>query len=502
MATIPEAGNTARCTADAAVAVIGLSCRLPGAPTPEAFWELLAGGTSAVSERLGDRSGAAADGLPGHAGLLDRIDRFDADFFGISPREAVQMDPQQRLVLELGWEALENAAVLPRSLAGSRTGVFVGATADDYAALLARHGAYTQHTLTGTNRGIIANRLSYVLGLCGPSLTVDTAQASSLAAVHLACRSLLAGECTLALAGGVQLIVGPDSTAMAAAFGALSPDGRSHTFDARANGYVRGEGGGFVVLKPLAAALADGDPIHCVIRGSALNNDGATEALTVPSPRAQAEVIRQACRNAEVDPLDVQYVELHGTGTRVGDPIEASALGSVYGVGRTAESALVVGSAKTNVGHLEGAAGIVGLLKAVLCIRHRKLPASLNHATPNPDIPLDTLHLRVQQSLGPWPRQDRPLTAGVSNFGMGGTNCHVILAEPSATAARQDEHPPAEADPARHPVLPWVVSGHAGSALRGQAERLRTHLDGHPQAPAADVACPSRPPAPPSSTGR
>ena len=493
MAMLPRAATAADDTRarDTPLAVIGLSCRLPGAPDPEAFWELLAAGRSAVTQRLGDRLGTTGDPeerLPRHAGLLDRIDHFDADFFGISPREAAQMDPQQRLALELGWEALENAALLPGTLDGSATGVFVGAIADDYATLLARRGAYTQHTLTGTNRGIIANRLSYTLGLRGPSLTVDTAQASSLAAVHLARRSLLAGECDLALAGGVQLIIGSDSTAMTAEFGALSPDGRSHTFDARANGYVRGEGGGFVVLKPLAAALADGDPIHCVIRGSALNNDGATDALTVPSPRAQEEAIRRACGDAGVDPRDVQYVELHGTGTRVGDPVEASALGAVYGTDRDPGSALAVGSAKTNVGHLEGAAGIVGLIKATLAIRSRQLPASLNFVTPHPGIPLDALHLRVQRDLGPWPHDDRPLLAGVSSFGMGGSNCHVILAEPPGRTGEPNADLPAGDAEAAAPVVPWLVSGRGASALRAQADRLRVHLGTGPSTAPADIA--------------
>ncbi|WP_255955357.1 type I polyketide synthase [Streptomyces odontomachi] len=536
---------------DTALAVIGLSCRLPGAPTPADFWRLLADGTSGVTGTLGERWGAgatdataepdttepdttadgagAADAGDGRralrGGLLERIDAFDADFFGISPREAVQMDPQQRLMLELGWEALEDAALLPRALGGSRTGVFVGAIADDYAVQLARHGSgYTQHSLTGTNRGIIANRISYTLGLRGPSLTVDAAQASSLTAVHMACQSLLSGECDMALAGGVQLIVGPDSTAMTAEFGALSPDGRSYTFDARANGYVRGEGGAFVVLKPLTRALADGDPIHCVIRGSALNNDGATDALTVPSADAQEEVIRAACRRAGVDPQDVQYVELHGTGTAVGDPIEARALGAAYGAGRTAGSALVVGSAKTNVGHLEGSSGIVGLLKAVLSIRERELPASLHFETPNPAIPLDDLGLCVQRVRGPWPREGRPLIAGVSSFGMGGTNCHVILTEAPVGARGDSDHlpvggvrqgepldagdgPSVSSQPVaptrrsrtmsrpaplggaeRHPVIPWVLSGRGPSALRAQAARLAAHLDGRPDADPADIA--------------
>jgi acyl transferase domain-containing protein len=493
---------------DEAIAIIGLSCRLPGAPGPRSFWKLLQDGATAISPAPAGRwsGGSPAGGAvaepadPGArlGGYLDHIDRFDPDFFGISPREAVAMDPQQRLMLELGWEALEDAAVVPASLHGGGTGVFVGAIGDDYAALLARQGtgSFTQHTMPGTNRGLIANRISYALGLRGPSLTVDAAQASSLVAVHMAAESLRSGESSLALAGGVNLITSPDSTAKAAAFGGLSPDGRCHTFDARANGYVRGEGAGLVVLKPLSRAVRDGDAIYCVIRGSAVNNDGATDGLTVPSPEAQADVIRLACERAGVDSADVQYVELHGTGTRVGDPIEAAALGAALGRDRDAGDPLVVGSVKTNVGHLEGAAGIAGLLKAALSIRHRKIPASLNFETPNPRIDLAALHLRVQTALGGWPHPRRPPVAGVSSFGMGGTNCHVVLsaapaADETATAAPEQgaaapavrpAGPPAHAAP-----VPLVLSGRSAAALRAQAERLRAHAEDHPEAAPADV---------------
>ncbi|AXK36487.1 polyketide synthase [Streptomyces armeniacus] len=494
-----------------AVAIVGLSCRLPSANGPEELWRLLAEGASGISAPAVEPAdgelayGESADGeltegaesagrrgaLPG--GFLDRIDEFDAAFFGISPREAVEMDPQQRLMLELGWEALEDAAILPGALRDTRTGVFVGAFADDYATLLARSGRpYTQHSLTGTSRGIIANRISYTLGLRGPSMTVDAAQASSLVAVHLACESLRKGESTLALAGGVNLIADPESTARTVEFGALSPDGRCYTFDARANGYVRGEGGGFVVLKPLDRALADGDPVYAVIRGGAVNNDGATDGLTVPRAESQAEVVRAACAHAGVDPHAVQYVELHGTGTRVGDPVEAAALGAALGDGRPDASELVVGSAKTNVGHLEGAAGIVGLLKTALAIRHRRIPASLNFATPHPDIPLEALNLRVQTAPGPWPYEDRPLLAGISSFGMGGTNCHLVLAEPDSVPApvrdpgRAVDRPARVDAPGARP-WPWLVSGRDAAALSAQAARLRAHLEGHPDLSPVDV---------------
>ncbi|HEY8987337.1 MAG TPA: type I polyketide synthase, partial [Streptomyces sp.] len=466
------------------IAVIGMSCRLPGAADPEAFWQLLTSGRSAVttSSDRWDTDAATAEPAVRFGAFLDRVDTFDAAFFGISPRETEAMDPQQRLMLELGWEALEDAGVVPATLRGTRLGVFVGAASDDYAKLLHNGGAehIDQHSLTGSHRSAIANRLSYFLGVHGPSLVVDTAQSSALVAVHLACESLRRGESTLALAAGVNLNLAPETALGAARFGGLSPDGRSFTFDERANGYVRGEGGGAVLLKPLAAAVADGDPVLCVIRGSAINNDGGTESLTVPSAAAQQAVLREACRRAAITPADVQYVELHGTGTRVGDPIEAEALGAVFGTGRPTGQPLLVGSAKTNVGHLEGAAGIVGLIKAVLSVARRELPPSLNFQQPNPRIPLAELNLKVRTEPGAWPAPEQPLTAGVSSFGMGGTNCHVLLTD----------WQPAPAAPAEstRSVLSWVLSARTEPALRAQAQRLLTHLDTAPDIRPADIA--------------
>ncbi|MEU8384485.1 polyketide synthase, partial [Streptosporangium sp. NPDC048865] len=431
------------------IAVIGTACRLPGAPDPRAFWRLLDEGRGAVREIPGDRGSSAvlaglAQDNPGvrYGGYLDDIGGFDAGFFGVSPREAAAMDPQQRLVLELAWEALEDAGLVPATLSGSATGVFVGSIADEYAAL-SRASAIGRHTLTGTTRGIIANRVSYALGLRGPSIAVDTAQSSSLVAVHLAVESLRRGESRLALAGGVNLIVDPAGTAAVARFGGLSPDGRCHTFDRRANGYVRGEGAGLVLLKPLDAAVEDGDRVHAVLLGSAVNNDGTTGGLTVPSAEAQAEVIRKAWAAAGVSPSDVQYVELHGTGTRVGDPVEARGLG----LARDGGPVLQVGSVKTNIGHLEGAAGIAGLLKTVLSVGERRLPASLNYSEPNPDIDLDAWRLAVRDRGGAWPREDERLVAGVSSFGMGGTNCHVVVAEAPGPYGRPEvPGPPREPD--------------------------------------------------------
>ncbi|WP_434444136.1 SDR family NAD(P)-dependent oxidoreductase [Lentzea sp. E54] len=458
------------------IAVVGLSCRLPRAANPDAFWHLLVEGRDAVAETPAERWDAKAlydEDLsrPGKAnsrwgGYLDQIDRFDAAFFGISPREATDMDPQQRLALELAWEALENAGVVPAALRDRPIGVFMGAFGSDYATLSQRQGIdeIGHHTVTGLSRGLIANRISYTLGLRGPSFTVDSAQSSALVAVHLAAQSIRAGECEVALAGGVHLNLAPESTVGAAKFGGLSPDGRCHTFDSRANGYVRGEGGGMVVLKPLAKALADEDDILCVIRGSAVNNDGASDGLTTPDARAQAEVLRAAYRAADLDPQQVHYVELHGTGTRVGDPIEAAALGEVLGAGRTPGDALRVGSVKTNIGHLEGAAGIAGLLKTVLSISRGKVPPSLNFAAPNPDIAFDELGIKVQTDTADWTAE--PRLAGVSSFGMGGANCHVVLSGPPQVR----REPTAVSSEA---TLPFVLSAKTPEALRAQAANLR-----------------------------
>ncbi|MGG8410285.1 polyketide synthase, partial [Streptomyces sp. 12297] len=302
---------------DDSIAVVGLSCRFPGAPGPAAFWRLLAEGASAVGPVPDGRPGLSADAVARPAGHLGRIDTFDPEFFGISPREAAVMDPQQRLVLELAWESLEHAGILPADLRDSAAGVFIGAIWDDYAKLAHGHGAdaVTHHSITGTSRSIIANRVSYVLGLQGPSLVVDTGQSSSLVAVQLACESLRSGESSVALAGGVSLNLVPEGFTVADRFGALSPEGTTYTFDDRANGYVRGEGGGVVVLKPLRQAVADGDTVYAVIRGGAVNNDGGGAALTTPRGSAQQDLVRKACAQAGVAPAEVRFVELHGTGT-------------------------------------------------------------------------------------------------------------------------------------------------------------------------------------------
>jgi myxalamid-type polyketide synthase MxaE and MxaD len=432
------------------IAIIGLGCRFPGANDPAAFWQLLRDGVDAIREVPADRFDQNAfydpdPAAPGKmntrwGGFLGQVDQFDANFFGISPREALRMDPQQRLLLEVTWEALQDAGQVPERLAGTQTGVFIGIATNDYGRLqwndLARIDAYAG---TGNALSIAANRISYLFDFHGPSIALDTACSSSLVAVHLACCSLRNGESTLALAGGVNLILSPAIAINFTKAGAMAPDGRCKAFDARANGYVRSEGAGVVVLKPLSKALADGDPIYAVIRGSAVNQDGRSNGLMAPNPAAQEAVLREAYRQAGVSPGEVQYVEAHGTGTLLGDPIEAQALGTVLGVERPPERPCALGSVKTNLGHLEAAAGIAGLIKVALALRHQEIPPSLHFEQPNPHIPFAALPLRVQTALSPWPTDAGPALAGVSSFGFGGTNAHVVLqAAPPAVTKMPD----------------------------------------------------------------
>ncbi len=427
-----------------AIAIIGIGCRFPGAKDAQAFWNLLRNGVDAIREVPAERFNLhdfldpdpAAPGkmVTRWGGFIEQVDQFDAHFFGISPREAARMDPQQRLLLEVAWEALEDAGQVRETLAGTATGVFIGISNNDYGRIqfedLDRIDAYAG---TGNALSIAANRISYVFDFRGPSIALDTACSSSLVAVHQACCSLRSGESILALAGGVNLILSPAITINFSKAGAMAPDGRCKTFDARANGYVRSEGAGIVILKPLTQALADRDPIYAVIRGSAVNQDGRSNGLMAPNPRAQEAVLREAYRRAEVSPGDVHYVEAHGTGTLLGDPIEAKALGAVLALDRPPERPCLLGSVKTNLGHLEAAAGIAGLIKVALALKHREIPPSLNFEQPNPHIPFDQLGLRVQTTLEPWPAAPAPALAGVSSFGFGGTNAHVVLQEPPIT---------------------------------------------------------------------
>ncbi|MEY9862675.1 acyl transferase domain-containing protein [Catenulispora sp. GAS73] len=469
------------------IAVIGMSCRLPGAADPDAFWDLLRDGVDAVTEAPEDRWPTALVPEYRRGGFLDDVAGFDAAFFGISPNEAAAMDPQQRLALELAWEALEYARIVPETVRDSDASVFIGAIGNDYAGIQDRLGVQSPHSYTGTHRTIIANRVSYFLRLRGASLTVDTGQSSSLVAVQMACESLRRGDTGLALAGGVNLNLAGQTTAAIGRFGALSPDGRCHVFDERADGYVRGEGGALVVLKRLGDARRDGDPVHCVVLGAAVNNDGGGAGLTAPSRRAQQEVIELAWQRSGVRAADVRYVELHGTGTPVGDPIEAAALGGAlagpHGTG--GRDRLLVGSVKTNIGHLEGAAGIAGLVKVVLSLRHGAIPATVGFEKPNPRIPMDDLGLEVVSTTRAWPGGDRPAVAAVSSFGMGGTNCHLVLAQvpDEATAPATSAVLTTPTTPTMPPAtgdLPWILSGKTPEAVRAQAERLSQRIAAGP----------------------
>jgi acyl transferase domain-containing protein len=446
------------------VAVVGIGCRLPGEVAgPAAFWRLLVAGGDVVTTVPADRWPVPATGdIPSrHGGFVAGIDTFDADFFGISPREAAGIDPQQRLLVITAWAALEDAGLRPSTLRGTDAGVFVGVTTSDYEVVRMRDPTTLDaHAYTGVNHSIAANRISYLLDLRGPSMTVDTACSSSLVAVHTACASLRRGECSAAIVGGVNALLSPTVSECFTTAGVLSPTGRSRAFSADADGYVRAEGATVVILKPLARARADGDRVYAVILGSAVNSDGRTNGLMAPNGAAQEQVYRAACRAAGIKPAEVSYVEGHGTGTKVGDLIELTALGAVYGAGRDVPCR--VGSVKSNLGHLEAAAGVTGLAKVALALHHRVLPASLHVTTPHPDVDWDSCGLAVQTVTEPWP-PERPLRAAVSSFGFGGTNAHVVL-EACATA------PAMPADPGNGRAAVdgrlLVVTAHTATALR------------------------------------
>jgi acyl transferase domain-containing protein/pimeloyl-ACP methyl ester carboxylesterase len=468
------------------IAIIGMGCRFPGgANDPDSFWTLLREGTDAIREVPKDRWDIDAlydpdPEAPGKmytrwSGFLENVDQFDPAFFGISAREAASMDPQQRLLLEVAWEALEHAACAPSRLAGSETGVFIGASSSDYAhyqfADLKEIDAWAG---TGSSHSILANRLSYLLDLQGPSMAVDTACSSSLVAVHLACQSLRAGECRQALAGGVNLILTPEPAIIFCRARMMAADGRCKTFDARADGYVRGEGAGVVALKRLADAQADGDPILAVIRGIAINQDGRSNGLAAPNLTAQQSVIRKALANGRLDAGDVTYIEAHGTGTALGDPIEIEALATIYGTRGAAECLL--GSVKTNIGHLEAAAGMAGLIKTVLILQHAEIPPHLHLQTLNPNISLKDTRFAIPTARTEWTGR----FAGVSSFGFGGTNAHVVL----EAAPALDEKAEGKGS---SPVRPWqllTISAKTPAALREltrRYDRLLSHTDRLPE---------------------
>ncbi|MFE7608621.1 SDR family NAD(P)-dependent oxidoreductase [Streptomyces celluloflavus] len=471
------------------VAIVGIGCRFPGGVDgPRTFWELLTEGRDAVTEVPADRWNTEEfldpdPAAPGKTttrwgGFVDGADRFDPHFFGISASEAARMDPQQRLLAEVAWEALEDAGIPAQSLAGTRTGVYIGVSTFDYATLqLGDLEGIDSYTGTGSALSITANRLSYLFDLRGPSMAVDTACSSSLVAVLQACAGLTRGDCSVALAGGVNLILSPAFAINFSKAGVMSPDGRCKTFDASANGYVRAEGAGVVVLKPLSRALADRDPVYGVIRGGAVNQDGRSNGIMAPNPQSQEAVLRAAYADAGIDPRRVHYAEAHGTGTMLGDPIEAKALAAVLAAGRDAGTPCLIGSVKSNIGHMEAAAGIGGLIKAALMVRHRIVPPSLHYKEPNPHIPFDEVALRVADTLQPWPGTEGPALVGVSSFGFGGTNSHVVVEEAPRPAAD-----PPQADGAGAYALP--LSARSPEALRDLAARYADHLAG----PAAALA--------------
>lgn len=479
----PEVTSNTSHSNTEAIAIVGIGCRFPGAPNPTAFWTLLRNGTEAIAEIPNNRWNIDAfydpkPGVPGKmntrwGGFLEEIEEFDAQFFEITPREAVRLDPQQRLLLEIAWEAMEDAGLVPESLAGSDTGVFIGMSASEYGSrqLNATPESIDTYTTTGSALSIAANRLAYFFDFRGPSLVIDTACSSSLVAVDLACQSLWNGQCTLALAGGVNLILSPQITINFSQGGATSPDGRCKAFDELANGMVRGEGAGIVVLKPLSLALADGDPIYATILGSAVNQDGRTNGITAPNPQAQEKVLREAYRKAGISPGQVQYIEAHGTGTLLGDPIEAKAIGSVVASDRSPGQMCLLGSVKTNIGHLEAAAGIAGLIKVALSLKHQEIPPSLHFQNPNPLIPFSELSLRVPKTLESWQENSNLAIAGVSAFGFGGTNAHVVLQKAPKNDLAKDYPSP---NHTKTEILP--LSAKNPQALRDMAQKYRQFL--------------------------
>ena len=465
------------------IAIVGMGCRLPGdVNSPEAFWNSLMDSFDAIGEvpaqrwahyEAGPENAAAVRKLTKLGGFVSNVDAFDAAFFGVSPREATLMDPQQRMALEVSWEALEHAGIVPGDLAGSNAGVFIGVNTDDHGRkLLEDLPRIEAWTGIGSSMCAVANRVSYVLDLHGPSMVVDTACSSSLVALHLACQSLRLGETPVAIAGGVMLMVAPGLTMVMDTAGALAPDGRSKSFDASANGYGRGEGCGIVVLKRLSDARRDGDRVLAVVRGSAVNQDGRTNGIMAPSGEAQTQMLRLACEQAGVAPESVDYVEAHGTGTRAGDPIEAAAIAAVYGSGRPADRPCLIGSVKSNIGHLEAASGIAGVIKAVLAIEHAAIPPSLNFDTPNPDIPWHDSGLRVVTDLTPWPSTAGPRRAGVSGYGYGGTIAHLVLEQ-----APRPEQPITALDKGTAQRV-YPLSGNSPDAVREYAARLADWLSG------------------------
>jgi acyl transferase domain-containing protein/acyl carrier protein len=502
----PQLASLATTRTDDPIAIVAVACRFPGASDPEAFWDLLSGGRNAIREVPEDRFDVDEfydpdPDAPGKmytrfGGFLDAVDGFDPEFFGISPREAVWIEPQQRLMLEMAWEGLERAGYSPASLRGSQTGVFVGVAANEYAHLLSSESIdkIMPYFITGNALNAISGRVSFALGLEGPAVAVDTACSSSLVAVHQAVQALHSGDCDMAIAGGVNVLLSPITIIAASRARMLSPVGQCKTFDASADGYVRSEGAGVLVLKRLSDAQRDGDRVCAVISGTAVNQDGASSGLTVPNGGAQQRLIATALARAGLVGGDVDYLEAHGTGTPLGDPIEAQAAGAVYGAGRGADRPLLMGSVKTNIGHLESASGAAGLIKVVLSLQHKVLPQSLHFDTPSPHIPWDSLPLQVVDQARPWEPDGRPRRAGVSSFGFTGTNAHVLIEEAPAKVAApvqelsaDVEVSAAQPESQQESVNVLALSARSAEALVAVAQRYGSWLSAHPDADIAGV---------------
>jgi acyl transferase domain-containing protein len=469
------------------IAIIGIGCRFPGGVNDaSALWKLLVEGREGVCDVPADRwnverfydsePGLIGKSIAKRGGFLEAIDQFDPQFFGISPREAPYIDPQQRLLLETAWEAIEDAGMILDFDRGTDIGVFVGISHNDYQGLQhtpTDRTGISAHTPIGSAHSIAANRISYCLNLSGPSIAMDTACSSALTAVHAACEHIHAGRCRAALAGGVTVMITPDGFIGFSQAGMLSPEGKCKAFDASADGFVRGEGAGMVLMKRLSDALADGDPIHAVILGSSVNQDGHTNGISLPSPEAQARLVREACLDAGVAPSQIGFVEAHGTGTAVGDPIEANALGEALCADRSPEDPLLVGSVKTNLGHLETASGIAGLIKAVLVLKHKQIPPSLHFEKPNPHIDFEALKLRVPVEMEPFPsKAGSPCMAGVNSFGFGGANAHVILAEAPQTASTKPGSASLKSPSSGERAWPILISARSEAALQRSAAQL------------------------------
>lgn len=482
------------------IAIIGMGCRLPGGvETPEDFWSLLHQGIDAITEVPLDRWNlseyydpdpeASGKMYTRHGGFIQQLKEFDPHFFGIAAKEVLSLDPQQRLLLEVGWEALEHAAINPQRLVKTLTGVFLGLSTHDYFQRLASRSAQDidAYMVSGNANSTASGRLSYILGLLGPNLAVDTACSSSLVAVHLACSSLRNQECHLAIVGGVNRLISPEITINHSRSRMLSADGRCKTFDARADGFVRSEGCGIVILKRLSDAQADGDRILSVIRGTALNQDGRTSGLTVPNGPSQQAVIGQALANGKVDPAQVSYVEAHGTGTSLGDPIEVKALGEVFEATHSQSQPLFLGSAKTNIGHTEAAAGIVGLIKVVLQLQHQQIVPLVHFQQPNPYINWSDLPVQVPTKVMPWSTNGQPRIAGVSSFGFSGSNAHVVVEEAPALVRGERTLERPESEALERPVHLLALSAKIPAALDQLVSRYHHYLETHSDLAIADI---------------